>query len=242
VRPSNEEFEMINRKALIPFIVIMLACFCAQPVCWAGSFVSQDNVDLLKLLPPPPPEKSAQAQAEISELIQIQKTRTQAEETQAVSDNKLNVFQFGGDVFGPKFKPENLPLTAKFFERLGEDAIAVFNGPKEHWHRARPFKASAEIKPCVEPPSSGSYPSGHSTFGYLCAVVLSNMVPEKKAEIFARAGQYARNRMVCGVHYRSDIEEGQVSGTLVAAFAMQNPNFKKDFNKVKEEIRKALGL
>jgi acid phosphatase (class A) len=68
------------------------------------------------------------------------------------------------------------------------------------------------------------------------------MVPEKTVQIFERVSQYARNRMVCGVHYRSDIEGGRIAGTVIAAFAMQNPEFKKEFDMVRKEIRKTFGL
>ena len=61
------------------------------------------------------------------------------------------------------------------------------------------------------------YPSGHANAGYTIAIVLAQMVPEKRAEIFARAQAFALNRVIGGVHFRSDIEAGRLSGTLIAA-------------------------
>jgi acid phosphatase (class A) len=101
---------------------------------------------------------------------------------------------------------------------------------------------SQKIKPCVRLSRSGAYPSGHATFGYLSGIVLANMVPEKRAEIFTRAGQYSYHRMVGGVHYRSDIEAGRISGTVVAAIMMQNPNFQEEFSKARSEVRRVLEL
>ncbi len=101
---------------------------------------------------------------------------------------------------------------------------------------------NSEVKACSEHASSGAYPSGHSTSGYLTAIVLADMIPEKRAEFFERAARYARNRMVCGVHYRSDIEAGQIGGTVIAAFAMQNPRFLRDYAEARKEVRKVLGL
>jgi acid phosphatase (class A) len=68
------------------------------------------------------------------------------------------------------------------------------------------------------------------------------MVPEKKAEIFARAARYSYHRMVGGVHYRSDIEAGRISGAVIAAIMMQNPNFQEEFSKAGSEVRRVLEL
>jgi acid phosphatase (class A) len=48
--------------------------------------------------------------------------------------------------------------------------------------------------------------------------------------------------MVCGVHYRSDVEAGQIAGAVIAAFAMQNPRFGKDYEEARRELRKVLGF
>jgi len=44
------------------------------------------------------------------------------------------------------------------------------------------MKARDLVKPSVTVSHSGSYPSGHSTDATLMGIVLSNMVPEKRAE------------------------------------------------------------
>jgi acid phosphatase (class A) len=233
---------MTHRKGFILCAVIILTLISAQAVSAEANFVSREQVDLVKLLAPPPPDCSSRTQAEIVELIELQKIRTPQEKTLAVSDDKLSVFQFAPAVLGPKFTVANLPLTEELFRHLAKDAISIFNGPKDKWNRKRPFMVSTEVEACSEHASSGAYPSGHSIFGYLAAIVLADMVPEKEVELFERAAQYARNRMVCGVHYRSDIEAGRIGGTVIAAFAMQNPRFRREFEEVRKEVRKTLGL
>jgi acid phosphatase (class A) len=233
---------MTHRKAFILWAVVVFALIAAPAISAELNFVSREQVDLTKLLAPPPADRSPQTQAEILELIQIQKRCTPQEKASAVSDNRLSVFQFASGVLGPKFTWENLPLTEKFFKRLAKDGVSVFTAAKEKWSRTRPCLVSAEVRSCFGQDASEAYPSGHSTFGYLAAIVLANMIPEKKTELFDRAAQYAGNRMVCGVHYRSDIEAGRIGGTVIAAFAMQNPQFQKEFEEVRKEVRKTLGL
>lgn len=48
--------------------------------------------------------------------------------------------------------------------------------------------------------------------------------------------------MVGGVHYRSDIETGRITGSVMAAFMMQNPELKSYFLKVRKEVRIFLRL
>jgi len=228
-----------KRYILLPAIILLL--FSTQAFS-GGNYVSREQVNLTVLLAPPPADNSPQTAAEIAELAQIQKIRTPEEKTSAVADRDLSVFQLASGIFGPKFKAQNLPLTSKLFEHLSEDGISIFVYAKNHWNRSRPFVVSSEVKSCFDDVSSGSYPSGHSTLGYLQAIVLANMVPEKSDQLFERASQFARNRMVCGVHYRSDIEGGRIAATVIAAFAMQNPEFKKEFAPAKKEIRKTFGF
>ena len=49
----------------------------------------------------------------------------------------------------------------------------------------------------------------------MTAILLAAMVPEKRAEIFARGWEYGENRLVAGVHFPSDIESGRIAATAV---------------------------
>jgi acid phosphatase (class A) len=223
--------------------VAVLFTFLFSPVLAERErFISPFHVDLVKILAPPPLNDSSQTQAEIQELIQIQDKRSSQEEAAAQADVRLTIFQVAGDVLGPKFTPDNLPITVKFVEQMERDEGFIVSSAKETWNRPRPFMLSEKVKPCVRQSRSGSYPSGHATFGYLSGIVLANIVPEKRAEIFARADQYGYHRMVGGVHYRSDVEAGRISGSVIAAIMMQNPNFQEEFLKARSEVRRILQL
>ncbi len=57
-----------------------------------------------------------------------------------------------------------------------------------------------------------------------------------------RAWTYAENRLVAGMHYPSDVEMGRIAGSIIAAFAMKEPQFMDDYAAAKVELRAALGL
>jgi acid phosphatase (class A) len=87
-----------------------------------------------------------------------------------------------------------------------------------------------------------SYPSGHSAFGTVCAILLADMVPEKRAALFARGLDFAHSRMVVGAHFPSDLEGGRLTGTVAAELLMQNPTFTHDLVVERASLRAALGL
>ena len=155
----------------------------------------------------------------------------------------MDIFRFA-DALGspPGFTPSQLPLTRVLFERIAEDESQFLNGAKDAFGRPRPFVTEKRLQPVVARPPTASYPSGHSTWAVACAIVLSDMVPERRAQIFARADEYAYNREVGGVHYPSDVAAGHLAGTALAASLLQTPRFLDDEAAAAAELRRALGL
>jgi acid phosphatase (class A) len=79
-------------------------------------------------------------------------------------------------------------------------------------------------------------------YGCMTGVLLGVMVPERRSELLARSRAYARNRVVGGVHYPTDVEAGCTAGKIVAALLLQAPAFQADFAGAREETRRALAL
>ncbi|HTB21971.1 MAG TPA: phosphatase PAP2 family protein [bacterium] len=199
-----------------------------------------EQVDLSKLLAPPPARDSAQTKMEIEELLKIQGARTDAAAAAAVADHNYSVFRFA-DVMGPKFNEADLPLTSAFFDKVVATGKSVVEPAKDFWGRDRPFVVDSRIRPVMKEAKSFSYPSGHSTAGTLMAIVLANMVPERSGAIFARGWEFARNRLVAGEHFPSDIQAGRIAGTVIASHLFENEEFKADFAAARIELRAALG-
>jgi acid phosphatase (class A) len=70
-------------------------------------------------------------------------------------------------------------------------------------------------------------------------VVLANLMPSHAQAILGRSQQFAENRIVCGMHFRSDIVAGQQFGTIMAIRLMQNPQFQSDMNAARAELAAA---
>lgn len=227
-------------------VIVVCALLVAGPglrPAHAGepSFVSEDTANLLVLLPPPPGPQDPVTVAELDELRQIQATRTPARVAVARADVEITVFRLM-IVFNRPLTPEQLPKTTAFFKKLAADEEAATALAKRGFARPRPYAVASDLQPVCPLSRSEAYPSGHTTIGYYMGVVLAAMVPEQRAAIFARTQEFAESRLICGVHYRSDIEAGRTAGTVLAAIAMNQPQFRAEFAEAKAELRAALGM
>lgn len=179
----------------------------------------------------------------MDELLRLQATRTPAAVQRAREDAAVSIFRFA-DALGnpPQFTRQQLPLTTELFERIVRDESLFMNTAKDAFGRPRPFLTEKRLAPVVEMPPSASYPSGHTTWAVACGIVLADMLPERRAQIFARADEYAHNREVGGVHYPSDVSAGHLAGTALANELFHSPRFVDDEAAAAAELRQALGL
>jgi len=209
----------------------------------AALYLPASAPDLYRLLPPPPEAGSAQQRAELDELLRLQATRTPAMVQRAREDVPRSIFRFADALGSPaEFTAQRLPLTARFFAQIEHDGAQYADRAKDVFARPRPFRSERRLAPAVAEPSSPSYPSFHSTWAVACGIVLADMVPERRAAIFARADEFAHNREVGGVHYPSDVAAGHLAGTALAEEFFSTPRFLADEAAATTELRQALGL
>jgi acid phosphatase (class A) len=223
----------------VAFVLCML--LIGQPALADGDGGRVAVVEVSNLLPPPP-AGSAAARQDMDAVLAVQKSRTAQEMAAAKADVEHSMFRFA-DAIGLTAQPSALPKTAAFFDRVAKFDKTQVKQAKAYFHRPRPSVVSSEVHPLSkDKPDDWSYPSGHATFGYTTAVLLANMLPEKRAEIFARADLYAQHRIVMGAHFPSDLEAGKLAGTVIAAQILRDAKWQGDYSAARGELRKALGL
>lgn len=231
---------MNGRMGRLVFLAALIAFWAAPALRAEEAVAAPPLVDLTTLLPPPPGNASDATRAEVKEILQYQKHRTPAMVAAAQADQDLTVFRFA-DVLGEGFTAEKLPETAAFFAKALEVSESSVQAAKAYWKRPRPYTLEPKVRPCLKMPPNDAYPSGHSTGGTLFAVLLGQMVPEKRGEIMERGWAFALNRVVGGVHYRSDVEAGRIAGTVLALELLKDPAMKASFESARKELRGALG-
>jgi acid phosphatase (class A) len=240
VAPAPPPSQVVNRAPVATAPNSTEAAFAPGG---SGAYLTGQTLDLYRLLPPPPEAGSAQERGELDTLLQIQAARSPAAAQFARDDSRVSIFRFT-DVFGnpAKFDPTDLPLTAALFGRIAKDEALFLDTAKDRFGRPRPFVTEKRIQAVAAKPPTPSYPSGHTTWAIASAIVLADMVPERRDQIFARAEAYAYNREVAGVHYPSDVAAGHLAGTVLAAMLLQSPRFRADEAAAAAELRAALGL
>jgi acid phosphatase (class A) len=208
-------------------------------------FISPDQLDAASVLLNPPANDSNKTKAEIAELHRIQEIRSVPQILHAQKDDmEEDIFIFE-DVLGEKFDREKLPMTALLSDHVHNDESFIVNPAKAFFRRPRPYHFDETIRPVCTVTNNRmdyAYPSGHGTTGYLEGLVLTLIIPEKRDAILARADDYAHSRVVCGVHYRSDVEASKYVAYAMMGIMMNNLQFKRELAAAKSETRNILGL
>lgn len=204
------------------------------------SFVSAEETRSLLILPTPGSSKSDMTLAELDELHKYQGTRTEAQVTQAMADDKEETIFIFKAQMGEWFNAKSLPLTAAFGVRVKNDEGINTAPAKTGFARVRPYNLDSTLRPvCTTKTKDDSYPSGHATTGYLMALTLVDMAPEKRDLILTRADDYANNRLVCGVHYRSDIEASKLLAYTIHAVMANKPQYQQELAIARAELQHA---
>lgn len=209
----------------------------------APSFVTPKEFQPYDMLQMPPAADSAIEKTELGQLHQIEAARTPTDVAQAQADEaERDIFIFK-TVLGDGFNAKALPQTALLSSHVEADMLADAEPVKDRFGRVRPYNFDKSLHPvCKLKTKADSYPSGHTMTGYTMALVLASILPEKRDAIFARADDYAHNRLICGVHFPSDLESGKEIAYGLYAVMADSPRFQAERAAAEAEIRKALAL
>ncbi len=234
---------MIDCRRVFRVLVMAFAALVGvQALAGDKPYLTSKDFDIIPFLPMPVANGSPEDASQQMLVIAAQKAASPERIALANADAVETVYAMFSSVMGPGFTPEKLPLTTMLFARLGETEDAVVDPVKAYFGRIRPFKNNPEIKALVKPSTSGAYPSGHTTRSTMMAIVLGSMVPEKRADLFVRANDYAHSRIIGGMHYPNDLDGGRRAGSAIAATLLADPVFRDDMQAARSELRKALGL
>ena len=192
---------------------------------------------------PPPPRGSSAERAELDQLLDMQRVRTPAEVDAARADRTTEIARFYSALGLPQESSVRLPRLEKLAQNVEDDIRIPVRDAKDHFRRLRPYAVEPRLEPCIDNVAADlSYPSGHAAFGYSMAYLLSDLLPERRAQIIARGDEFARQRMVCGVHFPSDIEAGRKAAEILIGRMRTNPAFRRDEAEAAAELRAALRM
>jgi len=128
-------------------------------------------------------------------------------------------------------------------QRVRTDASLSTYTAKNKYKRTRPFVINKErtCSPKDEQSlrNNGSYPSGHTTIGWAWALILAEISPEQANAILARGRAFGQSRVICNVHWQSDVVEGRFMGAATVARLHADPVFRADLEAARTELAAA---
>jgi acid phosphatase (class A) len=246
-------------RLLVPLALagaIIAGCSALEPVVpqvasgsssWAepppGYLGADAGIDGALVIGPPPTPDSARGKADRARFNETRKLVNTPTWTQAIADADLSGRE-GLKSFscaaGVTISPEATPTLARMLLRMTSDASTIYRPAKAAYKRPRPPLGNTKPicvprEPWIE--TDGSYPSGHGLIGWSWALVISEVAPDKASQILARGRAFGDSRIICGVHFQSDIEAGRYLGSAMVSRLHGDAAFEADLATAKAEIR-----
>ncbi len=213
-----------------------------MPGVGAEGFLGKNELSYLSLIPPYPVLQSLGDVVDAAIVRQwqsVDSTRWQL----AQADAEVSYDRFS-EAFGGKIDPDAAPLLVHLLDRVEADLSFMLGSAKRSYSRPRPFQRFQMTRVCgynstptaeASPKAGDSYPSGHASFGWSVALVLAEVVPERAQIILTRGREYGESRIVCAMHYPSDVQAGEVFVSSVVGRLQAVPEFKRELSCAQEE-------
>ena len=197
----------------------------------------------LKLLPPPPAADSSAFTVDKTVSEQSLTLRETPRWQQAIKDANPHfpeaIDSYAAIVDIP-ITEENTPHLYMLLRRTLTDFGLSTYTAKTEYNRSRPFVMNNE--PVCTPEDEeklrkdGSYPSGHTTIGWGWALLFCELFPEQTDVLLKRGWEFGQSRVICNVHWQSDVNQGRIMGAATFARLHADPGFLADIEAAKAEI------
>jgi acid phosphatase (class A) len=214
----------------------------------AEGYLHGSEPNFLLLLPPYPVLDSSQDAVDVATFRQMQVGDQTSRWKQAQADAQMTYARFAEPLV-IDLDLAKLPIVMHLLSRMERDVLDTTFEAKDYFNRPRPFQrfqmehvCGAKKAPVPESPLSGgsSYPSGHTSFGWGLALTLAEIAPDHAQAILVRGREYGESRVVCAVHYPSDVAAGQLIATAVVERLHSVPEFSRDLACAKQEYHASI--
>ena len=224
-------------RALIFTAIFTLVSGAAFAKDSALNYLKEGKPDGTELLAAPPLPDSPEQIADMNEVREVYHAASEADKAAAESEKSFTVFNFA-EAAGPFLVESKLPKTAAFFAKVQADAEKVTDDAKDFFKRPRPYTTDPTLAN-GKLEKSFSYPSGHSTESMVLALVLADLLPDKRDAIIAHARQMGWHRVQIARHYPTDIYAGRVLALAIVKQFKKSEDFEADFKAAKAELTAA---
>ena len=241
--------------------IALALLLCLVPISWSHAadappaapmlppgflpgYLSSDALpDSAALLPPPPAAGSPALALDEAISSNTLPLRDTPRWTLSASDADLTFPHAAGTFSCAVQAPiteQDTPHLYTLMRRSLVDLAFSTSAAKNLYKRTRPFIVNGQpiCTPQDEPvlAMDGSYPSGHTALGWGWALIFAEIAPDQQNEIIARGRAFGESRVVCNVHWQSDVVEGRFMGEATLARLHADPTFQADLTAAKAEL------
>lgn len=234
-QPSSSTTQTTSHSASQPTSHVEAAVIKDTPDKVVPKYLTPDSINLRTLLPDPPAAGSPYSDGELAVIRAAQSDASSESRARAIAEDNMKVWLFA-EILGPSFDAKAKPKTAAFIKQIERDSSVMTGAAKKIWNRTRPFVQDPGIKPLItDVPTSGSYPSGHTTRAALWGETLVLLAPDQADAIRARARLIGLDRIILGVHFPSDVAAGNALGKAIVEEMKKSAEFQRDLEEARSE-------
>lgn len=204
------------------------------------SFLSKEELpDVVRFIPEPPQAGTGPFENDTYYYHYGKNERSTPRGNKAALDEVLLTSKVFSEAAGLMISPDETPEIFKLAQGAQKDAGDANKLAKNHFHRTRPYVYFNE--PSLVPEfdeeyrNTYSYPSGHTVRGWVYALTLALVIPDSTEALIARAQENAIHRVICGRHYKSDIDASLVEATAIMSRLLSNSAFLEQLDKARKE-------
>ena len=232
----------MKRQFLLCLAITLASMSVWAQVQFADPYLTDETrPDAVSWLPEPPVAMSGEFYNDFY-FYEWGKSQRETRGEQALWDESAGLYEVFSESMGIELSPELTPEIWTLASGATSDAMAAKKKTKSYYQRRRPFATFAE--PSLKPEedeveaTSASYPSGHAVAGWMFALTLCTVAPEHTGAIMDRAAEYALNRVICGHHWKSDIDAGLMLSVGIFTNVVATEAYQQQLVKAREEYQR----
>lgn len=213
-------------------------------------FHTAELPDASVYLPAPPDTSSVAFVDDFMQWVWGKSVRNTLRGIQASDDSYYGagrLAQVFGDAIGIRISRKETPAMWRLIHRVGETGNKATNLAKRKYMRRRPFMVmnertwgkyddEADLRP------NGSFPSGHTGFGWSAALAMAEVAPEAQDTLLRKGYEYGESRVIVGAHWQSDVDAGYMAASAAWARMHTSSEYINDLKEAKAEYRRIKGI
>jgi acid phosphatase (class A) len=151
-----------------------------------------------------------------------------------------SVFACSADI---NVSQQETPHLYSLLQRTVIDAGKSTLPAKQKYQRSRPFAVFGD--PMCLPQQAAAlhtddaFPSGHASLGWAWALILAELIPDRADTVLRRGYEFGQSRIVCGLHWQSDVDAGRLVSAAVVARLHANHGFMTSMQAARREVAQA---